>query len=64
MEFVASVPILFALIALLHFISRRIVDSQIRSVEKELGSRVDESPTHPELPAVGDEFRDEKPAPM
>lgn len=37
MTFLASVPVLLALVALLYFVSCRIVDHQIRSAERELG---------------------------
>ncbi|MBM7458799.1 hypothetical protein ACIBED_08210 [Rhodococcus coprophilus] len=51
MAFLASVPILLALVALLYFVSCRIVDHQIRSAEREYG-RAPSEPTMGPEPAV------------
>lgn len=43
MEFVAFVPVLLVLLAVLYFAARGIVDLEIRSVEKELDKSETES---------------------
>jgi len=53
MAFLASVPILLALVALLYFVSCRIVDHQIRSAEREFGRSPSESTMRPEPLAPG-----------
>lgn len=48
MTFLASVPVLLGLVALLYFVSCRIVDHQIRSAEREYGRAPSDSTTGPE----------------
>ena len=43
MEIFASVPVLFAMSALIYFASCRIIDHQIRSAEQELGVQAAEA---------------------
>lgn len=54
MTFLASVPVLLTLVALLYFVSVRIVDHLIRSAEREYGAAGDtpivSDPVTPGLP--------------
>lgn len=43
MTFLASVPVLLTLVALLYFVSVRILDHLIRSAEREYGARNDQN---------------------